>query len=115
MDFSLKVTLNDVEIKVPTDQMLIEGSKLYFSGQETRDSVCFLAVFRNPQKNKTPSYLYVMPEVDEWTLGTVVMNQYYTLFDASTKPFRMGLGKRAAHFIASYDKDTEPSEDYDST
>ena len=56
--------MNGIEIEVPSDQMLIEGSKL---ADRSRDSVCFLAVFRNPQI--TTDKLVV----NEWVLGTLVM------------------------------------------
>ena len=56
-DFSFETHINGKLIKVPSEKMLIPGSKLE---DRRNDLVCFLAVFRNTHD-------------DNWVLGTNVM------------------------------------------
>ena len=60
--------------------MLIEGKRLdYYLGN--RD--CFLAVRRNPNENAQTLF------------GSVVMQNYYYVFDAESTPLKVGMAERA--------------------
>ena len=82
-DFSFSIEVNGVLITVPSDEMLIPGSKL---NDREKDKVCFLAVFRNPQMENDelkPKY---------YLLGTLVMKRFYFVFDANESTLRLGFG-----------------------
>ena len=89
LDFSLGVDLRNgpyvysrtYRMIVPNELMLIDGS--VFNDRDG-DGACFLPYRRNPDKN------------GPWIFGSMVMNLYYLVFDASDPGnLRMGIGARS--------------------
>ena len=71
-NYNLTITLsdskqNEIEIKLTSANLLIEGAKINDSYQ----GKCILPLF--PQ-DKSPN---------EWMLGTIIMQKYYLVFDAT--------------------------------
>jgi hypothetical protein len=77
VDLEFTALVSNYEIRVSGKDMLIPGSRV---GASRRDGVCFLAIFRNPQLNNDEG------EAEEWIFGSVLMQKYYWVFDASKKP-----------------------------
>ena len=86
VDLEFSALVSNYEIRVSGKDMLIPGSRV---GASRRDGVCFLAIFRNPQLNNDEG------EAEEWIFGSVLMQNYYWVFDASKKPLEAGFGYRS--------------------
>ena len=83
--------------------MLVEGQRI-----NKISNRCFLAVFRAPQLTSDTGV-----SVD-WVLGTIVMQHYYTVFDATGEMLRLGFGKRAKRFeLFEGEEDKEKSDEQD--
>ena len=59
------------------------------------NGVCFLAVFRNELD-------------DNWVFGTKFLERYYTVWDATSQPLKLGLGLRSKSLIIDQDADNKP-------
>lgn len=95
LDFEFSTHINGKEISLPSEMMLVPGSRLADRG---KDNTCFLGVFRNTLN-------------DEWVFGTNVMQRYYTVFDATQKPARLGFGIRSNAIDYDEDADNDPVPD----